>query len=119
MGGGGQSWGTPPRRRTIVPAANRQGPKPRLAQAVVASFQAPAPPTQAAFFFHATETFNPCMWATDADFSQVSYEPANGQPPCPGCMVAAPPFPPARPPGLAKAPCTNVTGPTPHTPSMN
>lgn len=59
------------------------------AQAVVASFRAPAPPTQAAFFFHATEELNPCMWATDFDISQVDYQPFPGQPACPGCKVRA------------------------------
>ncbi len=56
-------------------------------QAVVAAFEAPAPPTQAAFFFHATETWNPCQWATDFDISQVDYIPFPGQPPCPGCKA--------------------------------
>ena len=60
-------------------------------QAVVAAFEAPAPPTQAAFFFHATETWNPCQWATDFDISQVDYVPFPGQPPCPGCKVRQPP----------------------------
>jgi len=49
---------------------------------VVAAFQAP---TQVAFFFHSTQTLNPCMWATDLDLSQAAY-PA---PDCPGCMVRA------------------------------
>ena len=53
----------------------------------MAAFEAPAPPTQAAFFFHATETWNPCQWATDFDISQVDYIPFPGQPPCPGCKA--------------------------------
>ena len=54
-----------------------------LAQVVVAAFQAPAPPTQVAFFFHATEIMNPCMWATDLDLQQTAYPAPN----CAGCMV--------------------------------
>ena len=50
-------------------------------QVVVAAFQAPAPPTQVAFFFHSTEVLNPCMWATDLDLQQTAY-PA---PDCNGC----------------------------------
>lgn len=56
-------------------------------QAIVAAFQAPAPPTQAAFLFHATETLNPCMWATDFDQSQVDFAAFPGQPPCLNCKV--------------------------------
>ena len=56
-------------------------------QAIVAAFQAPAPSTQAAFLFHATETLNPCMWATDFDQSQVDFAAFPGQPPCLNCKV--------------------------------
>ena len=52
---------------------------------MVAAFAAPAPPTQVAFFFHSTETLNPCMWATDLDLVQTAYPAPN----CNGCMVRA------------------------------
>ncbi len=52
-------------------------------------FQAPAPPTQAAFFFFGTELLNPCMWSTDSDFLQTEYKPGNDHftAECEGCMV--------------------------------
>ena len=56
-------------------------------QVVVAAFQAPAPPTQVAFFFHSTEIINPCMWATDLDLQQTAYPASN----CNGCMVCSQP----------------------------
>ena len=58
-------------------------------QVFVANFQAPAPPTQAAFFFFGTELLNPCMWSTDSDFLQAPYFPGNGSQaaPCEGCKV--------------------------------
>lgn len=58
-----------------------------LVQVVVAAFQAPAPPTQVAFFFHSTEIINPCMWATDLDLQQTAYPAPN----CRGCMVRSGP----------------------------
>lgn len=59
------------------------------AQVFVANFQAPAPPTQAAFFFFGTELLNPCMWSTDSDFLQAPYFPGNGSQAaqCEGCKV--------------------------------
>jgi hypothetical protein len=55
----------------------------------VVDFRAPAPPTQAAFFFFATEMMNPCMWSTDSDTQQVPYVPGNlaHAAACPGCAV--------------------------------
>ena len=59
------------------------------AQVFVTNFQAPAPPTQAGFFFFGTELLNPCMWSTDSDFMQAPYFPGNGSDAaqCPGCKV--------------------------------
>ena len=53
------------------------------------NFKEPAPPTQAAFFFFATEMMNPCMWSTDFDFKQAPYVPGNGlrSATCEGCAV--------------------------------
>lgn len=61
------------------------------AQVFVVNFKAPAPPTQAAFFFFATEMMNPCMWSTDSDMIQVPYTPGNGArtAACQGCAVRA------------------------------
>lgn len=58
-------------------------------QVFVVDFRAPAPPTQAAFFFFATEMMNPCMWSTDLDTQQVPYVPGNTSraAACPGCAV--------------------------------
>lgn len=58
-------------------------------QVFVVDFKAPAPKTQAAFFFFATELLNPCMWSTDSDFLQSEYKPGNDKltAPCYGCMV--------------------------------
>lgn len=58
-------------------------------QVFVANFQAPAPPTQAGFFFFGTELLNPCMWSTDSDFMQAPYFPGNGSDAaqCAGCKV--------------------------------
>ncbi|CAL8466758.1 g6294 [Coccomyxa elongata] len=55
----------------------------------VVDFQAPAPPTQAAFFFFGTELLNPCMWSTDSDFLQTEYKPGNDHltAQCEGCMA--------------------------------
>lgn len=55
----------------------------------VANFQAPAPPTQAGFFFFGTELLNPCQWSTDSDFMQAPYFPGNGSDAakCEGCKV--------------------------------
>nr|QOL01096.1 putative extracellular protein CSOL_025 [Pseudococcomyxa simplex] len=55
----------------------------------VVDFKAPAPKTQAAFFFFATELLNPCMWSTDSDFLQSEYKPGNDKltAPCYGCMA--------------------------------
>ena len=49
-----------------------------MLQVFVVNFKEPAPPTQAAFFFFATEMLNPCMWSTDSDFLQAPYIPGNG-----------------------------------------
>ena len=64
---------------------------PPHAQVFVADFKAPAPSTQAAFFFFATEMMNPCMWSTDTDVVQVPYTPGNGArtAACEGCAVNA------------------------------
>lgn len=61
-------------------------------QVFVVNFKAPAPPTQAAFFFFATEMMNPCMWSTDFDFKQAPYVPGNGlrSATCSGCAVGSP-----------------------------
>ncbi|KAK9841859.1 hypothetical protein WJX81_007817 [Elliptochloris bilobata] len=66
-----------------APLPSLPGPITSDTQVVVAAFQAPAPPTQVAFFFHSTETLNPCMWATDFDLTQTAYPAPN----CNGCMV--------------------------------
>ena len=60
-----------------------------LLQVFVVDFKAPAPKTQAAFFFFATELLNPCMWSTDSDFLQSEYKPGNDKltAQCSGCMV--------------------------------
>ena len=58
-------------------------------QVFVTTFEGPAPPTQAGFFFFGTELLNPCMWSTDSDFSQAPYFPGNGSDAgvCEGCKV--------------------------------
>ena len=65
----------------------------------MAAFQAPAPPTQVAFFFHSTEIINPCMWATDLDLQQTAYPAPN----CNGCMVRS--GPPPKPEPITCQPC--------------